>query len=321
MPRIPGQMASAGIGLHRKAGARLLARRAVRRYELYLFLVPSVAYFAIFHYAPIYGLQLAFKDFLASRGIWGSPWVGPQHFKTFFSSYYFGSVVRNTVVLSLYQLVASFPFPILLALLLNEIRSLRFKRVVQTVTYAPHFISTVVMVGIVFLFLDPGYGVVNSMLRALGMESVDFVNKAAYFKSLYVWSGVWQQTGWASVVYFAVLASMDVEQHEAAIVDGATKLQRMWYINVPSLMPTAIILLILNSGYVMNIGFEKVYLMQNGLNIESSQVISTYVYRVGLLNARYSFSTAVGLFNSLINCATLLAVNKLAKRLSSMSLW
>jgi len=314
-------MGRTDVGTTRTAAVRPFLHRVSKRYELYLFLIPSIAYFAIFNYAPLYGIQLAFKDFVASKGIWGSPWTGLEHFAKFFGSYYFTSVVRNTIVLSLYSLLALFPFPILLALLLNELKNAHYKKFVQTVTYAPHFISTVVMVGMLFLFLDPGYGVVNSVLRVTGTAPVDFMNKARYFKGLYVWSGVWQEAGWASVIYFAVLSSLDMEQHEAAIVDGASKLQRIWHINVPCLMPTAIILLILNSGHIMNVGFEKAYLMQTSLNLESSQVISTYVYRVGLLNAQYSFSTAVGLFNSVVNCGALLLVNSVTRRLSPTSLW
>lgn len=290
-------------------------------YQLYLFILPSVLYFLIFHYVPIYGVQLAFKDFVATKGIWGSPWVGLKHFKLFFSSYYFWEIIGNTVGISLYSLIAGFPIPIIFALMLNEINNKHYKKLVQTVSYAPHFISTVVMVGMLYIFLHPVYGIANTLIKFLGFEAVDFINKPEYFKSLYVWSDIWQHTGWNSVIYFAVLSNIDPEQHESAIIDGASRLQRIWYINVPVLMPTAVILLILNAGSIMSVGFEKVYLMQTPLNIKASEVISTYVYKVGLQSARYSFSTAVGLFNSVINFMLLVLVNRVAKKLSSTSLW
>lgn len=296
-------------------------RRILNNYELYLFILPTVIYFLIFHYAPIYGVQLAFKDFVATKGIWGSPWVGFKHFEMFFSSHYFWEIIGNTIGISLYALIAGFPIPIIFALMLNEISSKRYKKLVQTVAYAPHFISTVVMVGMLYIFLHPVYGIVNTLIKFLGFEPVDFINKPEYFKSLYVWSGIWQSTGWNSVIYFAVLSNIDPEQHEAAIIDGASRLQRIWYINIPVLIPTAIILLILNMGRIMSVGFEKVYLMQTPLNINASEVISTYVYKIGLQGARFSFTTAIGLFDSVINFLLLITVNKLAKKLSSTSLW
>lgn len=296
-------------------------KKILNDYQLYLFVLPSVLYFLIFHYIPIYGIQLAFKDFVATEGIWGSPWVGFKHFKLFFSSYYFWEIIGNTVGISLYSLVAGFPIPIIFALMLNEVSNKYYKKLVQTVSYAPHFISTVVMVGMLYIFLHPIYGIVNTFIKFLGFEPVDFINKPKYFKSLYVWSDIWQHTGWNSVIYFAVLSNIDPEQHESAIIDGASRLQRVWYINLPVLMPTAVILLILNAGSIMSVGFEKVYLMQTPLNINASEVISTYVYKVGLQSARYSFSTAVGLFNSVINFMLLILVNRVAKKLSSTSLW
>ena len=290
-------------------------------YELYLFILPTVIYFIIFHYVPFYGIQLAFKDFVATKGIWGSPWVGLKHFKQFFSSHYFWEIIGNTIGISLYSLIAGFPMPILFALMLNEISNTRYKKTVQTVAYAPHFISAVVMVGMLYIFLHPIYGVVNTLLKFLGFEAQDFMNKPEYFKSLYVWSGVWQHTGWNSVIYFAVLSNIDPEQHEAAIIDGATRFQRIIYINIPVLVPTMVILLILNVGSIMNVGFEKTYLMQTPLNTSASEVISTYIYKVGLQGARFSFTTAVGMFNSVINFILLLIVNKTSKKLSSTSLW
>ena len=298
-----------------------IIKKMLSTYELYLFILPTVIYYLVFHYAPLYGIQLAFKDFVAVDGIWGSPWVGLRHFKLFFSSHYFWELLRNTIGISLYALVAGFPIPIIFALMLNEIRSKHYKKIVQTVAYAPHFISTVVMVGMLYIFLHPVYGIVNSLIKVFGLQAIDFLNRPEYFKSLYVWSGIWQSTGWNSVIYFAVLSSLDPEQHEAAIIDGATRLQRIWYINIPVLIPTAVILLILSVGGIMSVGFEKIYLMQTPLNANTSEVISTYVYKVGLQGARFSFTTAIGFFDSIINFILLVIVNQVAKRLSSTSLW
>lgn len=298
-----------------------IVKKILQRYELYLFILPATLYFAIFNYAPMYGVQLAFKDFIATKGIWGSPWVGLKHLNLFFESYYFWSLIKNTLGISLYSLIAGFPFPILLALLLNEVRSKRYRKIVQTVTYAPHFISMVVMVGMILIYLNPQYGIINKILEFMNFEPVDFINKPAYFKSIYVWSGIWQGTGFGSIIYFAALSSVDPEQHEAAIIDGATRLQRIIHVNIPVLIPTATILLILNMGGIMSVGFEKIFLMQTPLNVETSDVISTYVYKVGLLQARYGFSSAVGLFNSLINCFLLVLVNSIVRKYSEVSLW
>ncbi len=314
-------MASAFSCERRVSPVNRTLSRILRNYQLYLFLLPALAYFAIFQFGPMYGLQLAFKDFVAVDGIWRSPWAGLYHFKTFFSSFFFWQLLRNTVTISLYSLLAGFPFPILLALMLNEVRHARYKKLVQTVSYAPHFISTVVMVGMIFIFLHPDYGVVNGILKLFGREPIPFMNKAVYFQSIYVWTGVWQSVGWSSVIYFATLASVDPQLHEAALIDGANRLQRIWYVNVPVILPTAIILFILSTGQVMSVGFEKVYLMQNPLNSGASEVISTYIYKMGVQGGRYSFSTAVGLFNSVINCAVLVIVNRIAKAVSSVGVF
>jgi putative aldouronate transport system permease protein len=292
-----------------------------RNWDMYLLILPVVAYFIIFHYLPMYGVQIAFKDFLAVKGIGGSPWVGLKHFERFFNSFYAWRLIRNTVGLSLYQLVVAFPIPIILALLINEVRHNRFKRVVQTVTYAPHFLSTVVMVGIILVFLSPKNGMINLVIVALGGDPVYFMSESGWFKTIYVLSEVWQNAGWASIIYLAALAGIDPQLYEAAVVDGASKVKRIIYITIPCLMPTAIILLILNFGHVMSVGFEKVFLMQNNLNLESSEVISTYVYKNGLVGAQYSFSAAIGLFNSVINFALLIIVNSISKRVSQTSLW
>jgi putative aldouronate transport system permease protein len=297
------------------------AKRIGANYELYLFFLPTLIYFLLFHYGPMYGVQIAFKDFIAVKGITGSPWTGLKHFRRFFNSFQFWILLRNTVFLSFYQLAAGFPIPILLALLLNQVKISWFKRTVQTVTYAPHFISVVVMVGMLNVFLSVRSGLFNHFIRALGGEAVYFMAKPELFRDIYVWSGVWQNAGWGTIIYLAALSGIDPQLHEAAIVDGATKLQRIRHIDIPGIIPTAIVLLILNMGRVMRLGFEKAFLMQNPLNVDTSEIIPTYVYKVGLLSAQYSFSAAVGLFNSIINLTLLVAVNRLARKFGETSLW
>jgi len=292
-----------------------------KNWDLYLMITPVIAYFIIFDYIPMYGVQIAFKNFLASKGIWGSDWIGFLHFDRFFNSYYFWRLIKNTVGINVYELLVAFPIPILLALLINEVGNKHFKRFVQTVTYAPHFLSTVVMVGLVLIFLNPQKGIINILISAFGGEPVAFMTEPEWFKTIYVFSGVWQGMGWSSIIYLAALAGIDPTLHEAARVDGANRLQRIWHINLPGILPTIVILLILNVGSFMAVGFEKIYLMQNSLNLESSDVISTYVYTRGILGAEYSFSAAVGLFNSVINCFLLVLVNGVARRVNETSLW
>jgi len=306
---------------NKSVGKNKVWKRIIKNYELYIFILPAFLYFIIFHYAPMYGVQIAFKDYIATKGIMKSPWVGFKHFKYFFDSYYFGILLKNTIGISIYSLAVGFPIPIVLALLLNELKSERFKKVVQNVTYVPHFISTVVMVGMIVSFLSPNSGVINQIIKAFGGEPIYFMTRSDLFKSIYVWSGIWQNAGWSSIIYLAALSGIDMELHEAAIVDGATRLQRIRHINIPGIMPTVVVLLILNCGSIMNVGFEKIFLMQNSLNMESSDVISTYVYRRGLLNAQYSFSSAVGLFNSVINFTLLVIVNRISKSVNETSLW
>ena len=292
-----------------------------RNYDLYLLLIPSLIFFILFHYAPIYGVQIAFRNFSATRGIWGSRWVGLRHFERFFRSYYFTRLLANTFNISLYQLIVGFPIPIALAMMMNELRNVRYKKLVQTVTYMPHFLSTVVIVSILNSLLAPRAGIINHVLRLMGREPVYFMGEPHWFQHIYVWSGIWQNMGWNSIIYVAALTGIDPTLYEAGHVDGASRWQMLWRITLPSILPTAVIMLILNCGRVMNIGFDKVFLMQNDLNISASDVISTYVYRSGLINAEYSFSTAVGLFNSVINCALLLGVNWVAGKLGETSIF
>ena len=304
--------------------------KILRNYELYLFLLPAVAYIIIFHYAPMYGVQIAFKEFVATKGITGSPWIGFDHFERFFKTYQFWRVIRNTLGLSIYQLAAGFPLPIILALMLNSLANRRYRKIVQTATYAPYFISTVVLVAMLQIFLSPRSGLVNMAIQLLGGAPVHFTAKSELFKTLYVLSGIWQNTGWNAIIYIAALSSIDPELHTAAVVDGASRFKRILYIDLPGITPTAIILLILNMGHIMSIGFEKVFLMQNDLNITASEVISTYVYKVGLgLGGTkstygmpdYGYSAAVGLFNSAINFTLLVITNRLSKKFTEISLW
>lgn len=301
--------------------ARRLLRRLKRHYILYLFVAPSLIYLALFEYLPLYGIQIAFKDYSPYAGIWGSPWAGLKHFKSFFDSYYFWQILENTISISLFSIAAGFVFPIALALLLNYTTLKFLRKFAQTVTYLPHFISTVVMVGIILLLLLPDTGVINRIMELFGGSSIPFMGDPQYFKGIYVWSGVWQNMGWNSIIYLAALTGISPELHEAAIVDGASKPQRIWNVDLPGIAGTITILLILNIGQVLNVGFEKIYLMQNSVNQEVSEVVSTYVYKRGLLDASYDFSTAVGLFNNVINFVILITVNRIVKKVNGMSLW
>ena len=292
-----------------------------KHWELYLLLLPTMVYILIFLYAPMGGVLIAFKDYSPSRGIFGSPWAGFKYFKRFFESYVFWDILYNTISLSIFNLVANFPIPIIFALLLNNLVSKKYKRFVQTVSYAPHFISMVVLVGMLSVFLSPQSGILNIIIRIFGGDPVYFMGRAELFQPIYVWSGVWQNTGRAAIIYIAALAGISPDLHEAAIVDGATKFQRTIYIDIPGLMPTAVIMLLLNLGQIMNIGFEKAFLMQNNLNIVRSEIISTYVYKLGLLGAQFSFATAVGLFNSVIGFVLVIVVNTIARKVGDTSLW
>nr|WP_256252728.1 ABC transporter permease subunit [Paenibacillus sp. UNC496MF] len=296
-------------------------KRVKRHWQLYLLVLLPLAYLIIFKYIPMYGAQIAFRDFSPVKGILGSDWAGLKHFRTFFESPNFWVLIKNTLVISLYSLLVGFPAPILLALALNEVRGMRFKRLVQMVTFAPYFISTIVMVSMIILFLSPRLGFVDHILNAFGMESVNFMGVPNYFSSIFVWSNVWQGIGYGAVIYLAALSGINVDLYEAARVDGASRIRKVWHIDLPGIMPAATVLLILNVGQIMNVGFEKIYLMQNPLNTSASEVISTYVYKIGLLGANFSFSAAVDLFNSVINLILLLTVNYAARRLSESSLW
>jgi putative aldouronate transport system permease protein len=291
-----------------------------RHWQLYLLLVLPLAWVAVFKYLPMYGLQIAFKDYMIRLGFWGSKWVGLKHFERFIRSYYFPRLIGNTVGISLYSLLAGFFPPIVLAIALNECRIYWMKKSVQLITYAPYFLSTVVVVGILTQVLSTS-GFVNTLITALGGNRVSFIGEAKLFKSLYVWSGIWQGTGYSSIIYLAALAGINPELQEVAYIDGANIWQRIWNVDIPGIMPTAIILFIVHTAGILNVGFEKVYLMQNPLNMSTSDVISTYTYRMGLVDMNYSMSTAVGLFQSVISLVFMLTVNRIAKKVSEVSLW
>ena len=297
--------------------------RGIRRnWGLYLLLLPALVLLFCFNYLPMYGVQIAFKDFTPANGIEGSPWVGFANFQTFFNSFQSKNLIWNTITLSLYSLIAGFPFPIFLALMMNQIRVKRFKQTLQVVTYLPHFISTVVMVGIMLILLSPSNGIYGNLAHALGIQSPpNIMGQASAFQHIYVWSDVWQHAGWDSIIYIAALAAIDPTLYEAATVDGASKFQRLIYIDLPFLIPTAVILLIMRAGNIMNLGFEKVYLMQNPLNTSISEVISTYVYKIGMISNQYSLAAAVNLFNTIINFVLLVLVNGVSKKLGDTSLW
>jgi len=301
---------------------RTLRQDLARDYQLHLIIALPVIWFIIFRYWPMYGAQIAFRDFKAVEGIWGSSWVGLKHFKKFFESYLFGRVVTNTLFLSLYTLAATFPIPVLLALSINNTINQPYRKTVQMVVYAPYFISMVVMVGMLIQFLSPTIGIYGKVMRLIGVEPIGLLGEPKLFRSVYVWSHVWQFSGFGTIIYLATLSSIDPELHQAAIIDGATKIQRTIHIDLPGIMPTVVIILILTMGRMMNVGFEKVYLLQNPLNLETSEIIQTYVYKMGLTGIpRFSYASAIGLFNSIINFFLIITFNFTAKRLGAASLW
>ncbi|GGH86412.1 putative aldouronate transport system permease protein [Pullulanibacillus pueri] len=306
----------------RKTGLRKRAVRSFRKHwQFYLLIIPPVLYFIIFKYIPMFGSIIAFKDYSVVQGILGSPWAGFKYFKMFFDNPMAWSLIKNTMVLSLYHIAVSFPLPIILALALNEIRQGIFKRSVQMITYAPYFISTVVLVSMIIMLTSPRLGIFNHILEALGFHSINFMGEPGMFRSIYVWSDVWQNTGYSAVVYLAALAGIDPALYEAAKMDGASRFQKIIHVDLPGILPAMTIILILTVGNLMAVGFEKIYLLQNPLNLSASEVLATYVYKMGLLNANFSFATAIGLFNSVVNLILILFANVLAKRISGNSLW
>ena len=290
-------------------------------WQFWAIIAVPLIYAIVFAYIPMGGVILAFKDYSIRKGIWGSDWVGLRYFKQFLLSPSSSKVIINTLVLGFYSLLASFPIPILLAVGLNEVKAVKFKKTVQMITYAPYFISTVVMVGMLMQMTDLRIGIINKLLGLFGVGPVNFFGDVDIFRSLYVWSGVWQGMGYSAVIYIAALASVDTSQVEAAIIDGAGRFARVWNVDIPAIMPTIVIQLILAVGSIMSLGFEKVYLMQNPVNMQFSEIISTFVYKRGLINFQYSYATAVGLFNSVCNLVLIVLANMFSKKVNETSLW
>ena len=295
-------------------------RRMLTQWQLYALILPAVIYLFLFNYMPMYGVQIAFKDFRVGRGIWASEWVGLKHFIAFINFPGFYNIMRNTVRISLYSF-ATFPLSIILALMLNEVENQPFKKTVQMITYAPYFISVVVICSMITLFLNRSGGIVNNFVELFGGERIPFLEIPSYFASIFVWSDVWQGIGWGTIIYLAALSSVSPELIEAARIDGATRFKIIRHVNIPAIIPTIVIILILRCGSILSVGFDKAFLLQNPLNLEASQVISTYVYEIGLLNSRHSYSSAIGLFNTVINITFMLIVNGVSKRVADVSLW
>ena len=290
---------------------------------MYVFLIIPLVWLIIYKYAPMYGAQIAFRKYKPAQGIWGSRWVGFDNFVKFFESVYFSRTVGNTLLLSLYSLAVGFPLPIVFALLLNSVRSKRWRGWIENVTYMPHFISTVVLVGIMFRVFDVHTGLVHNLARSVGLNFTnDLFIGDGNFRNLYIWSGVWQGTGWGSIIYMAALSAVDPQLHEAAVMDGASRWKRLWHIDLPAIIPTITITLILRCGSIMSIGFDKAFLMQNDTNLAASEVISTYVYKVGLKDSlNYSYSSAINLFNSVVNLLTISLVNFITNKINGSGLW
>lgn len=296
-----------------------LWKQVVKHWEFYVLLAPGIILTIIYKYWPIYGVQIAFRDYNAMDGFFGSPWVGLKWFARFFGNYNSIRMIRNTVLLSLYSILWTFPIPIILALLINQVKLKRFQRVSQTILYAPHFISVMILCGMLKIFLSPTGGLISMIMRAFGAAETNLIDSASAFRSIYIASSIWQDAGWGTIIYMATLSTVDASLHEAAKVDGASALQRIIHVDIPELIPVIVIQLIMSFGNLMNVGFEKAYLLQTSLNKETSEIIATYVYEQGLLKSMYSFSTAVSLFNTVVNIALLLIVNKISQKLSNVS--
>ncbi len=296
-----------------------LGKRVMKHWEFYVLLLPGIILTIIYKYWPIYGVQIAFRDYNAMDGFFGSEWVGLEWFRRFFTNFNSARMIRNTVLLSFYSILWTFPIPIILALLINQVKQKKFQRVSQTVLYAPHFISVMILCGMLRIFLSPYGGLISMIAQAFGAPPTNYIDSASAFRTIYIASSIWQDAGWGTIIYMATLSSVDASLHEAAKVDGANAFQRMLHIDIPELVPVIVIQLIMSFGNLMNVGFEKAYLLQTSLNKETSEIIATYVYEQGMLRAMYSFSTAVGLFNTVVNIILLIVVNKICNKLSNVS--
>lgn len=299
---------------------RYVGKRLKRSWQWYVLLLPAFAYVALFSYGPMYGIQIAFRDYKVKFGMTGSEWVGLEHFARFLSYPDFWKMIRNTLSITLYSL-ATFPCAIIFALMLNEVMNEKFKKTMQMITYAPHFMSEVVVCSIVIMFLDRANGPLNNLIASLGGKRVAFISNPDYFPSIYVWSGVWQNLGWSSILYISALSGISSELIEAAKIDGANRMQIIWHVNIPGILPTIAITFIMSTGNLLSVGYSKIYLLQNDLNISASQVISTYVYSIGLIGSQFSYSTAISLFNNLANILVLLLANKFVKSISETGLF
>ena len=315
MPRIKKAAPAKGPTLRSKG----ILKHLQESWQWYVLLLPALVYLIIFSYGPMYGLQIAFKNYRPSKGIWGSKWVGLDHFIRFFKYPNFWGMVKNTLSITLYNL-ATFPIPVIFALFLNEVRQSKVKKSIQMVTYMPHFLSEVVMCSLVILFLDREHGPINNLIALLGGERTNFMADPKAFADIYVWSGVWQNLGWNSILYISALSAVPQEEIEAATIDGASRVQVMWHINLPHILPTVAITLIMACGGMLSVGFSKIFLLQNDLNMKTSTVFSTFIYDMGLIGGQFSYTAAVGLFNNVINVIVLLLVNRIVKKLSGTGL-
>lgn len=307
--------------VRKKLLPRAKGKSFLKQKWLYVMMLLPLTSLIIWNYIPMYGIIISFKDYSPAFGILHSPWVGFDHFERFFNAFYFKDVIINTLRISLYSLAVSVPLPIILALMFNELRNKKYKSVVQTISYIPNFISVIIIVGMVMFFTSPVDGVINAVIQYFGGQPIDFIGSPKLFPHVFVWSGVWQSVGWGTLIYTAAMSGIPQDQYEAAYIEGASRLKCIWYITIPAIMPTIVICTILATGSVMSVGFEKVLLMQNDANLATSEVLSTYMYKAGILNAEYSFSSAVGFFNNLINFIVLYLVNKFAQKFSETSLW
>lgn len=318
---VKGTVAKIGYLGKNKRNFQDLKKDLKKHKWLYVMLIIPVIFVVIWNYWPMYGVIIAFKDYSPAFGILGSPWVGLKHFERFFASYFFLEIIVNTLRLSLYSLLVSVPLPIILALLFNELNRKWFKSTAQTISYIPNFISVVVVIGMVQFFFSSQDGMINMLLNTFGFPSIDFLGSPKWFPHIYVWSGVWQGVGWGTLIYTAAMSGISPDQYEVAYLDGASRLQCIRHITIPSIMPTIVISTILATGSILSVGFEKTFLLQNAANLASSEVLSTYTYKMGIINGEYSFSAAVGLFNNVINFIVLFFVNKLAQKTNESSLW
>lgn len=302
---------------------RRVSRRTsiLRSWQLYVLLLPGLIYLVIFKYWPMYGAQIAFRNYNPADGFLGSPWVGLQHFERFINSFQFKDLLVNTLTINTVGLLVAFPVPIILALIVNQLSSERFKKFIQTVLYSPSFVSVVVVVGMIFLLFSPSSGIVNNVLTLTGADPIFFMGDPGWFRPLYIGSDIWQNAGFSMIIYLAALTAIDPSLHEAAKMDGANKFRRIWHIDIPGILPVVTILFVLAIGNIFNLGFEKVYLMQTPLNLETSEIINTYVYKAGLQQAQFSYSAAIGLFNSVLNLILLVTFNYVAKKANQSSLW